>query len=227
MVSEAIILAGGLGTRLKSVSGETPKPLVEVSGNPFVFYVLDNLISQGVSHIVFAVSYKADFFIQTIGDHYKSAKITYSIETSALGTGGAISQALNFCESQYVLITNGDTFLEVNLKKYLLAHLNSGKKISIALTLVNDVARYGSVNVNNNLEITGFSEKGISGPGLINGGMYLVDRTKLSLSAGCYSFEETYLKVEFSTINPFICNGYFIDIGIPDDYYKACKKFIK
>lgn len=224
MLRESVILAGGLGTRLKSVSGETPKPLVSVSGKPFVYYILDSLLAQGITHIIFAVSYRSDFFMSEVGEQYKSAKISYSVEKEPLGTGGAIRQALEFCSAQDVLVTNGDTFLDVSLEKFYQSHKLSAKNISMALAKVEDLSRYGSVNVSEN-KIVGFAEKGESGEGIINGGMYLLFRPSISLPAGSFSFEEVILRQHYREINPFLCDGYFIDIGIPSDYFKACNTF--
>ncbi|MFP1785996.1 nucleotidyltransferase family protein [Lonsdalea quercina] len=224
MLTEAIILAGGLGTRLKDISGDTPKPLVPVSGKPFVYYIMDNLVHQGISHIVFAISYQSDFFIDQIGEVYKGVKISYSVEKKALGTGGAIKQALDLCNSEHVLVTNGDTYVDIDLPVFYENHISFNKSVSIALVNVVDVARYGSVKLSGS-DIVGFSEKGRSGSGLINGGMYLINKEKSSLNSGAYSFEDVFLKQKYPLINPFICNGFFIDIGIPSDYFKACEVF--
>lgn len=224
MLTEAIILAGGLGTRLKDISGDTPKPLVPVSGKPFVYYILDNLVRQGVSHIVFAISYQSDFFIDQIGEVYKNVKISYSVEKKALGTGGAIKQALDLCDSEHVLVTNGDTYIDIDLQRFYKNHISFNKSVSMALVNVSDVARYGSVKLSGS-DIVGFSEKGQSGSGLINGGIYLINKEKSALNSGAYSFEDAFLKKEYLSVNPFICNGFFIDIGIPSDYFKACEIF--
>lgn len=224
MLTEAIILAGGLGTRLKSISGETPKPLVTVSGKPFIYYVMDNLIQQGIQHIVFAVSYHADFFMSKIGNCYKNIKISYSVEDQPLGTGGAIRQALGVCITHDILVTNGDTYLDIALQSFYFSHKSSEKGISMALVNMDDLSRYGSVTLSDG-KIIGFYEKGKKGSGIINGGAYLLSTSDIKLPPGPFSFENTILKKQHQEINPFICNGLFIDIGIPDDYFKACKIF--
>lgn len=224
MLTEAIILAGGLGTRLKSVSGDTPKPLVPVSGKPFIHYVMDSLVKQGISHIILAVSYKAEAFCEEIGESYQGVEISYSIEEAPLGTGGAIRQAMELCNSSVVLIVNGDTFLDLDLQAFAENHQASNKNISMALVNIEDVSRYGSVDLASG-KIIGFSEKGKIGAGFINGGTYLLNNSAIFLPEEAFSFEETVLKKQFSEINPFLCSNYFIDIGIPSDYYKACSTF--
>jgi len=224
MLTESIILAGGLGTRLKSVSGDVPKPLVEVSGKPFIYYIMDNLINQGITHLILAVSYKSDIFLSEIGEEYKGVKVSYSVEDSPLGTGGAIKQALSFCNSSDVLIVNGDTYLEIDFQALYKSHEETKSFISMALVNMDDVSRYGSVKLKEG-KIVGFSEKGESGQGYINGGTYLVSSIHLELPNDAFSFEDTILKGSFSKINPFLCESYFIDIGIPSDYYKACETF--
>lgn len=224
MLTEAIILAGGLGTRLRSVSGEKPKPIIEVAGRPFIYYIFDGLISQNITRVVIAISYKSDVFISEIGNSYQGLDIQYSIEHEALGTGGAIAQAMDHCITDHVLITNGDTYLDIDLLSYFNSHTSSGKSISMALVRVEDVARYGSVTCRDN-KIISFNEKGNAGEGYINGGMYLFTRKDVLLPVEKFSFEEIVLKQQYMDINPFECGGFFIDIGIPDDYYKACDVF--
>lgn len=224
MLTESIILAGGLGTRLKSVSGEIPKPLVDVSGKPFIYYIMDNLLNQGVSHIIIAVSYKADLFISEIGNEYKGVKVSYSIEESPLGTGGAIKQAMSLCSSSDILIVNGDTYLEIDFQEFFKSHKKINAIMSMALVNMDDVSRYGSVKLHGE-KIIGFSEKGASGGGYINGGAYLLSSVHLDLPDQAFSFEDVVLKELFSEINPFLCESYFIDIGIPSDYYRACETF--
>lgn len=224
MISEAIILAGGLGTRLKSISGDIPKPLVEVGGKPFLFHVMDQLIDQGVIHIVLAISYRSDFVMAMIGTSYRSCKITYSVEKSPMGTGGAVAVALKYCVSDKVLVVNGDTYMEVNLSDFEAVHLEAGYSTSICVIEVEDTTRYGRVVCQGN-SVINFTEKGVASAGLINGGAYLIDRLKVEFPHKAFSMEEDYLKPNVGGLGCYVCKGYFIDIGIPEDYLRACSYF--
>lgn len=222
---EAIVLAGGLGTRLKSVSGDVPKPLVDVCGKPFLFHVLDNLAAQGFTRAILAVSYRADIFSEVLGEEYRGMAIAYSIEPEPLGTGGAVAQALELAREQSVFVLNGDTFAEFSASKMLKAHQSNQALVSMALAHVENAARYGRVTLSADGAVIDFEEKGCEGPGLINAGVYLLARALPGLPSGKFSFETEFLQARKSTIFGFVMDGYFIDIGIPDDYYRACEYF--
>ena len=222
---EAIVLAGGLGTRLKSVSGDVPKPLVDVCGKPFLFHVLDNLAAQGFTRAILGVSYRAEVFTEVLGEKYRGMEIEYSIEPEPLGTGGAIAQALGLAREQSVFVLNGDTFVEFLASEMLKTHQSGLAPVSMALVQVEDAARYGRVVLSTAGTVTDFEEKGRAGPGLINAGVYLLERALPGLPSGKFSFETEFLQANKSTISGFVVDGYFIDIGIPEDYYRACEYF--
>ena len=224
MQKECIILAGGLGTRLKSISGDTPKPLVTVANRPFIFHILDRLIDEGFQHLILATSYLSNMVESTLGHNYRGVKISYSIEAEPLGTGGAIAQALSVASSENVLVVNGDTYVDISLDAFYKKHIASNKDVTLALINVPDTTRYGRVKMNDDT-IESFLEKGESGPGCINGGVYWIKRTALSGFPVKFSFEELYLRMNISMLGGFKCDGYFIDIGIPEDYYRACEHF--
>ena len=159
-----------------------------------------------------------------MGDGYKGIKVSYSIEETPLGTGGAIKQAMDLCTTSLVAVVNGDTILDIDLQALTESHKVSAREISMALVNVDDVSRYGSVELTEG-QIAGFSEKGKSGAGFINGGTYLLTIPGVNLPEGAFSFEDEILKKKYSVVNPFLCENYFIDIGIPSDYYKACHTF--
>ncbi|MGL5485021.1 MAG: sugar phosphate nucleotidyltransferase [Shewanella sp.] len=221
---ECIILVGGMGTRLKAVSGDTPKPLVLVAERPFVYYIMDYLIDHGVNKIIFATSYKSGDFKSTLGTNYRGVEIYYSVENYPLGTGGGIRQAIEFVSGDNVLIFNGDTYATVDINKSFSKHITSGKEVTLSLFHVSDTSRYGRVNVQDDI-ITNFSEKSISGPGFINSGVYWINKRALDKQPQSFSFESDYLMKNIDKLGCDFFDGYFIDIGIPDDYYVACEKF--
>ncbi|WP_189337811.1 nucleotidyltransferase family protein [Photobacterium sanguinicancri] len=223
----AIILCGGLGTRLSSITNNKPKPMVNVAGVPFLEHQFDYLISQGVSRVVLAVSHLKECIIHHFGDQYRSLHIEYIAEASPLGTGGAIKNVLlnaSFQPNESIVILNGDTFVEFNLSK--LEQDKTDKLLIIAAKAIDDTARYGKLTIDNDMLVTGFQEKKAGSKGYINAGVYLTQPellTKLP-KLDCFSFEEDFLHHELAhqTIGASILDGFFIDIGIPEDYYTLC-----
>ncbi len=218
---QAVVLAGGLGTRLRSVVQDLPKPMAPINGKPFLAFVLEYLKKQGITEIILSVSYKYELIQEYFKDEFYGMKIHYNIEKELLGTGGAIKDALKFVKNEaYVL--NGDTFFDIDLKKLTLDH----SKICIALKQMQNFDRYGTVNVDEQGIVTSFEEKVFKKQGLINGGIYLLKKDifdEFSLEKK-FSFEE-FLQENYKLlkIQTQIFDDYFIDIGIPEDY----KKFIK
>lgn len=223
----AIVLCGGLGTRLQSVSGGIPKPMVTVADRPFLEYVLDYLILQGVTKSVLAVSYQKETIIEHFGTQYQNLDIVYSLEPSPLGTGGAIKKAMDQISDtseQLVLVINGDTLIEYDLSDMCSQFSDHHADLVMALKGIEDTTRYGRVKTKNN-KITDFEEKKRGSCGLINAGVYLFnihlrDKFPVKLS---FSFENDFLESLIQTRNvvPSISDGYFIDIGVPEDYYRA------
>ncbi|HEB9328850.1 TPA: nucleotidyltransferase family protein [Campylobacter coli] len=213
---QAIVLAGGLGTRLRSVVQDLPKPMAPINGKPFLVFVLEYLKKQGITEIILSVSYKYELIQEYFKDEFYGVKIHYNIEKELLGTGGAIKDALKFVKNEaYVL--NGDTLFSIDLKKLTL----SSSKICIALKQMQNFDRYGTVNIDNQGIVTSFEEKVFKKQGLINGGIYLLKKDifdKFSLEEK-FSFEE-FLQKKYKSlkIQTQIFNDYFIDIGIPKDY---------
>jgi D-glycero-alpha-D-manno-heptose 1-phosphate guanylyltransferase len=221
---EAIILAGGLGTRLASRLNQIPKAMAPVAGRPFLEILLDKLIGGGCSHIILSVGHLREVILQRFGKHYRGIPIDYAVEESPLGTGGAIRMALGYANEPSVLVLNGDTYLEADLSALVKFHKSSGCPVTMAVVRVEDVARYGGVLIEDQF-ITGFFEKGRTGPGWINGGLYVIDKnfpwhSDLPLR---FSFETDVLVPFLSEIHPaaFPCAGYFLDIGIPEDLDRA------
>lgn len=214
---EAIILCGGLGTRLRSVISDVPKPMAPIKNKPFLAFVLEYLKKQNISRVVLAVSYKYEIIQEYFGNSYLGMQILYSIEKEPLGTGGAILEALNLINSDSCYVLNGDTFFDINLS-YL--NLKDGK-ICVALKHMVNFDRYGSVDIDKDGNIITFNEKKFIPDGLINGGIYLISKdifTPYKVN-GKFSFEE-FFQVNFLSLRAKACvfDNYFIDIGIPQDY---------
>lgn len=225
MINEAIILAGGFGTRLRSVVSDLPKCMAPVDGVPFLEYVIHYACAQGIEKIVFAVGYKKESIREYFAYKRLSIEIVYSEEIEPLGTGGAIAQALQYCTSEQVLVLNGDTFVEYNVKALLKAALANSTATVLAVKELQQFDRYGSLILNENDRIVAFEEKKYKEKGIINLGVYLINRNYFNNIdfPTVFSFEKDYLEKYFATENIFgvLHDGYFIDIGIPEDYEKA------
>ena len=226
VMKEAIILAGGFGTRLQGVVKDVPKPMAPVNGRPFLTYILDYLIEYQYNKVILSVGYLHEKIEEYFGHQYKSLEIDYAVETEPLGTGGGIAYAMSKCSSDNVLVINGDTMFKVNLAEFEQFFTEKRCLLSIVLREVEDVSRYGSVTIGNNNMIILFSKKGISaGHGFINGGIYMINRALFDKypQPKKFSFEKDLME-KYYTRELFYAmpsDGYFIDIGIPEDYARA------
>jgi D-glycero-alpha-D-manno-heptose 1-phosphate guanylyltransferase len=221
---QAIILAGGLGTRLRSVVPDLPKPMAPVAGRPFLAWVLDRLVDAGFECVVLAVGYRHAFIRDHFGEDYRGMALRYSVETTPLGTGGAMRLAADHVTTLPVFVLNGDTYLELDYRAMLAAHQQSAASLSVAACHVPDVSRYGALEIEEN-HISRFLEKGRVGPGVINAGVYLLGSDilqQLPINQP-FSFEQQLLVPRVHEIRPFafLNQGRFIDIGIPDDLVRA------
>ena len=227
MITEAIILAGGFGTRLTNVV-DVPKPMAPINGVPFLQILLDDLLVKGITTFHMAVGHQHEVIMDYFGSSYMGCKINYSIEDSPLGTGGAIKKALTNTSSEYIFIVNGDTFFDVDLEQMVAQHSDKNAQVTIALKPMNQFDRYGAVEYNEDLRITNFNEKQFCERGVINGGIYLI-QTNLFEGLNMpeqFSMEQDYYEQYCSEkeLFGFIDEGYFIDIGIPEDYERACNE---
>lgn len=230
MPSEAIVLAGGLGTRLKGVVKDIPKPMAEVNGRPFLSYILDYLARAGVGRAVLSIGYRYGSIKDFFGPAYKDMELDYAIEDEPLGTGGAILEAMKAVRGQEIFILNGDTFFDLSLQGLIKAHRDSLADITLALKPMRDLDRYGTVILKGD-RVAGFREKSFQSSGYINGGVYAVkkniaERLK-ALGLKRFSFESDFLQREIAGLNAFgfVSDSYFIDIGIPEDYERARSDF--
>ncbi|MEA3504258.1 MAG: nucleotidyltransferase family protein [Bacteroidota bacterium] len=229
---EALILAGGLGTRLQGVVSDVPKSMAPIAEKPFLDYQLSYLKQYGITKVVLAVGYKKEVIENYFGENYKGIAIEYSVEEQPLGTGGAIFNALNHFSDESFFVLNGDTLFDIDLLK--LKKLFDVEKCDavMALRKVDDVSRYGTVSTDVSGVIDGFFEKNKkSGAGLINGGIYLINRkwfNNVGLN-GKFSVETDIFEKQFSVSRfcGIACSDYFLDIGIPKDYDRAQQEFKK
>jgi D-glycero-alpha-D-manno-heptose 1-phosphate guanylyltransferase len=222
---EAVVLAGGMGTRLKQRVADRPKPMALVAGRPFLDYVLASLERAGVRRVVLAVSYLASQISDHYGSRWNSLELDYSLETAALGTGGGFRLAMEKIRGDTFWALNGDSLLECDFKKMKTTHQAEHADLTIALRKVPDASRYGAA-VWNGGQITGFQEKGgANGAAWINGGVYFCPKKVLNSSplGQKFSFEKEILEVGSSTkkIWGVPCEGFFIDIGVPEDFDRA------
>jgi len=227
---EAIILAGGFGTRLQKVVHDVPKPMAPVADRPFLTYLLDQLVRQGCTHVILAVGYKKEVIQNFFGANYKGIPLSYSIEEKPLLTGGALKKALDLATEDAVLVLNGDTFFGVDFSKMMDFHYRTHSDATLAVKELHDFSRYGTVHFDDDYRITRFVEKKACQEGFINGGVYVLNRTLFGdIPQDKFMMEKDFLEkyVESKVFSAFPCDGYFIDIGIPEDYEKANKEFRK
>ena len=225
LTNEAIVLAGGLGTRLQQVLPDFPKCMAPINGKPFLTFVLDYLENQNIDKVILSVGYRKEHIINYFGKSYRSLEIIYSIENEPLGTGGAIKQALDYCTNKLAFIVNGDTYFKPDLAAMSHLHQKAEADISIAVKHMTDTSRYGLVVADQNGKIVEFREKDkLSTGGWINGGIYLIKKTVFdTFQQQKFSIENDVFKVSCENIHlhAFQTDAFFLDIGIPADYRKA------
>lgn len=224
---EAIILAGGMGTRLRPVVEEIPKVMAPVAGKPFLYYILKRLEAAGFTHVILALGYRHEVIEKWVASFPTPMTLSLVVEEKPLGTGGAVRQALRQATETDVFILNGDTFFPVDYAAMLSFHQAMGGKATLALKEMRPATRYGLVEHDTNGFITRFGEKQICAHGLINGGVYLMRREALADYPERFSLEKDYFEkvVGAHALAAFISDRYFLDIGIPEDYEQAQKDF--
>lgn len=231
---EAIILAGGLGTRLRGVIGEeTSKCMAPVAGKPFLHYLIHFAVQNGITRIVLSLGHKSEAVTDWLVTQRFPLQIDWVIETEPLGTGGGIRLAMEQCCGEHVVIFNGDTMFTISISEFLTAHRQFGGETTIALKAMQHFERYGTVHTDVQGRIQSFEEKAPKAKGNINGGVYLIDR-EVFLGRHLpqkFSFEKDYLE-RYAGEEQFFgysmgpaMDAYFIDIGVPEDYAHAQKDF--
>ncbi|MGN6788031.1 MAG: nucleotidyltransferase family protein [Rhodanobacteraceae bacterium] len=223
-IQEAIVLAGGFGTRLRGIVDNVPKPLASVAGRPFLAWLLDALAAQGLRNVVLATGYRGDQIEQALGTDWQGMALNYSREDEPLGTGGAIALAMQHIMDDACFVLNGDTWLGLDYSRFDAAIRARGARLGVALAAVAEASRYGAVCVQDGC-IAGFVEKGKAGPALVNAGVYRVSRSLLDrVPAGAaFSFEHEVLVPAASreAVVAYTDTDGFIDIGVPEDYRRA------
>ncbi|MDR2085249.1 MAG: HAD-IIIA family hydrolase [Bacteroidales bacterium] len=234
--NSAVILAGGFGSRLQTVISDIPKPMAPVKDKPFLEYLLIHLLKNDITDVVLSVGYLHESIISYFGNkygkhieienriEYREINISYAIEENPLGTGGAIKYALSKSKGNDIFVLNGDSFFDINLQSLSDFYFEKKTDIAIALRKVDDVGRYGCVEISENNTIKSFLEKGQkAGQGLINAGIYLLNKNLLNDCPEKFSFEKDFLEKQTCQIYGLSFEKDFIDIGIPEDYYRADK----
>lgn len=227
---EAIILAGGRGTRLQPLVSDVPKPLAPVAGRPFLAWVLDHLAANGIRRVILATGYLSEMVELAVGRAWQSMSIDYSVENDALGTGGAVRQASRKLLGDTAHVLNGDTYLRYSPLALAAAVADSDAAIGVALAAVDNVSRYGAVDWVDG-RIVGFREKHGSGPGYINAGCYFLTTAAIAALPDLHAYS-----LETEVLAPMTAQGRvlaytqtegFIDIGVPEDYRRAQDVFGK
>lgn len=221
---DAVVLAGGFGTRLRSVVPDLPKPMAPVAGKPFLEILLRMLARKGVRRAVMSLGYQADVIVKHFGDRFAGIELVHEIETTPLGTGGALRAALARCESDAALVINGDTFLDLELDA-LRARWQAARHPLIVGREVPDTARFGRLDMHG-AQLRGFAERGAGGPGVINMGHYVLPSGLFAAHGSLpvqFSFEADFLAPQVRALGfeVFVTQGLFIDIGVPEDYARA------
>jgi D-glycero-alpha-D-manno-heptose 1-phosphate guanylyltransferase len=229
IVKEAIILAGGLGTRLKEEVPDLPKCMAPVAGRPFLFYVINYLRSQDIQKFIFSTGYMHEVIHEYLVTNFSTLNYECSVEQEPLGTGGAIQLALSKTTRRDIVVANGDTLYKANLQKAFQFHLQKDADCTLVLKPMTNFDRYGVVETDSKNAVCDFKEKQFYENGNINGGIYVLNKDKflqeeLPLE---FSFEKDYLEKFYKTKKVYgqVQDEYFIDIGIPEDYKRAQSEF--
>jgi len=221
----AAILAGGLGTRLRSVVHDRPKVMAMVAGRPFITYLLDELAEASITRVVLCTGYLANILSDELGVEYRGMELLYSEEPSPLGTGGALRHASELFSGDTLLVLNGDSYCQCRLDKFMAGFALNGAPAGMVLAQVDDVSRFGAVLIRGDSRIGSFVEKGgQSGPGWINAGIYLLplQRIRHMTPGRQISLErEIFPALIAEGLYGYQTDGPFIDIGIPAEYQRA------
>jgi D-glycero-alpha-D-manno-heptose 1-phosphate guanylyltransferase len=222
---DAVVLAGGLGTRLRAVVADRQKTLAEVAGRPFLAHLLDRLAHAGIKRVVLCTGYLGKQVHEFFGDTYAGLRLIYSREQRPLGTAGALRLAVPLLESDPVLVLNGDSFCHADFEDLRNRHCVHDRAVTVVVVQVSDTARFGRITLDEKGLITGFEEKGMtSGKGWINAGIYLISRPfLLTIPQGrAVSLEREMFPVWINHgFYGYRCDGPFLDIGTPESYASA------
>lgn len=221
---EAIVLAGGFGTRLAARLNGVPKPMAPIAGRPFLQILLRQLSRCGVTRVLLSVGYLHEAIQSYFGANFEGMDLEYAIEETPLGTGGAIRRTLERVREHAALVLNGDTYLDADFADMMRFHATQSMPMTMAVTHQNDIARYGGIRVVDG-RVAGFEEKGHSGSGWINAGAYVLNRSLPwpPQCTGAFSFERDFLETRANELQAaaYQVQGFFLDIGVPEDFDRA------
>jgi D-glycero-alpha-D-manno-heptose 1-phosphate guanylyltransferase len=221
----AVILAGGLGTRLRSIVEDRPKVLAEVHHQPFILYLFEQIMAAGIKRVVLCTGYKGEQIMAAFENRYHHMDLLYSREEVPLGTGGALRLAFPLIASDPVLVLNGDSYFKADIRDFCNRHASAGAMTSIMLAQVDNTARYGRIEIDPDGSIVGFIEKGEdTAPGWINAGIYLFSRERIQRIPPCRSVsleKEILPQCIGKKFFGFPYRGEFLDIGTPESYRQA------
>lgn len=222
---QAVLLAGGLGTRLRSVVSDRPKPMAMVENKPFLEHLTGALKRNGITDIIFAVGYKGSMIEEYFGNGEKfGINASYAYEEEQLGTAGAIKNCMPLISEDSFFVLNADTFYDLDYSRLTKLAQDNDSVMSLVLRRVDDCSRYGTVKLEGS-SVKAFNEKSDKGgEGIINGGVYLMTKKLLDeIPHGKVSLENEMIPQWLSKgydISAFVNDGYFIDIGVPEDYFR-------
>jgi D-glycero-alpha-D-manno-heptose 1-phosphate guanylyltransferase len=230
MINQVIILAGGLGTRLRSAVPDLPKCMAPVAGKPFLHFVVQHFLAQGIDRFIFSLGYMHEVILGFLQKNYTAPQIEYVLEDEPLGTGGAIRLACEKASGRHVLVANGDTLFRIDAEKLSSFHIQQKADCTLCLKPMKNFDRYGVVELNKTSNaISSFREKQYYESGVINGGIYALEVNHYLQKnwPAKFSFEKDYLEKFYAQgkIVGQVQDEYFIDIGIPEDYEKANEDF--
>jgi len=226
----ALILAGGIGERLRPITNNIPKPMVPVNGKPFLQYHIEELKKAGIKDIILCTCYLSDKIQEYFGDGSKfGVKIKYSVEKTPLGTAGAVKNAEKYINNTFIVL-NGDSYLQLEYNQLINFHKATKAQLTIALLEIKDPGRYGLVDIGKEGKILSFDEKTANPKGkLINGGVYIIEKGVLKAipsSVNASLEKEIFPKlIKQGNVYGFVVNNYFIDIGTKESYMKAQEDF--
>lgn len=220
---QSVILAGGFGTRLKSLSGKKPKPMMDIGGIPFLYILMKKLEKHGCSKIVLSLFYEAEYIIKQIEkDKPVNCCVEYCVETVPMGTGGAIKLSAKHITHDKFFVLNGDTYCDIDYK--VLLDRDTVADLLVVANEVQNVQRFGKLEIDKQNNILRMNEKNSSGPGYINSGVYLLNKTSItSYPLNIFSFENDFIKTFDGIFKAHKTQTDFVDIGIPSDYHYACQ----
>jgi D-glycero-alpha-D-manno-heptose 1-phosphate guanylyltransferase len=221
---EAIVLVGGLGTRVQSVLPHLQKCMAPVLGKPFLAHLVEHLTQKGVDRFILATGYQHAQVEKWVQEQPNPEQFVISVESNPLGTGGAMLQALKYCRTEHILLLNGDSYIQFDYPSLLSAHLSKQAGITLVATSVSEGHRYGAVTRNDQQQVTEWKEKGASGPSLINAGVYLVAKSVLiGQTIAPASLEKDIIPALLAAqkVYAVLTPGPLLDIGTPESLMQA------